>query len=129
MKRRDVLRVGGVATLATTTIVIAGCSDSSGGSYGEPPPEEPVGGVDLDSVPVGGGLVLGGSKVVVTHPTSDQFKAFSAVCTHQGCLVGDVKDNVIACYCHGSRFSAEDGSVISGPARQPLPEKDISHLW
>ncbi len=32
----------------------------------------------------------------------------------------------IPCNCHGSRFSLEDGSVITGPATAPLPSVTIS---
>ena len=71
-------------------------------------------------VPVGGGVVLEGKKIVVTQPRAGEFKAFTAVCTHQSCTVASVKDNTIACPCHGSTFSAADGSVKGGPASAPL---------
>jgi Rieske Fe-S protein len=71
-------------------------------------------------IPVGGGTVVQSANVVVCQPTAGTFKAFSAVCTHQGCTVGDVSNNQIHCPCHGSVFSATDGSVINGPATSPL---------
>lgn len=71
-------------------------------------------------VPVGGGVILGGPRIVVTQPAKGTFKAFSAVCTHQSCTVGMVKDNVISCPCHGSAYSATDGSVKNGPATRAL---------
>lgn len=129
LSRRKFLAAGAGVTLATTVLVVAGCS-SEGGSYGDPPPDEhwpddPVT-IDPDAVPVGGGIILDGSDTVVTQPEAGEFRAFSATCTHQGCQVSDVRDNVINCYCHGSRFSAEDGSVLSGPARGPLPKKELN---
>jgi len=42
-------------------------------------------------VPEGGGTVFADQKVVVTQPGKGDFKAFSAVCPHQGCLVDSVK--------------------------------------
>jgi Rieske Fe-S protein len=75
-------------------------------------------------VPVGGGVIGGG--VVVTQPTEGEFRGFSSTCTHQGCTVASVTDGVISCPCHGSRFSAEDGSVENGPATAPLPEVAVS---
>jgi Rieske Fe-S protein len=75
-------------------------------------------------VPVGGGLVLAEQQLVITQPTKGEFKGFSAVCTHQGCLVDDVTDT-INCPCHGSAFSIEDGSVVGGPAPSPLPEEQL----
>jgi Rieske Fe-S protein len=57
---------------------------------------------------------------VVTQPTAGSFKAFTAVCTHQGCTVGTVAGGTIDCPCHGSKFSIKDGSVVNGPATSPL---------
>jgi Rieske Fe-S protein len=63
--------------------------------------------------------------VVVTQPTAGSFKAFTAVCTHQGCTVGSVSGGAIHCPCHGSAFSIKDGSVVNGPATQPLAAVSI----
>ena len=71
-------------------------------------------------MPVGGGKIYAAEKVVVTQPTEGDFKAFSAVCTHQGCVVAEIKGEDIDCNCHGSRFSIKDGSVVNGPAKKPL---------
>ncbi|WP_030212704.1 Rieske (2Fe-2S) protein [Streptomyces bikiniensis] len=76
-------------------------------------------------IPVGGGTVFREEKVVVTQPTAGEFKAFSAVCTHQGCLVDKVADGTIDCPCHGSKFRVADGSVVTGPATRPLPAEQI----
>ncbi|MGW3560325.1 Rieske (2Fe-2S) protein [Streptomyces sp. NPDC000963] len=76
-------------------------------------------------IPVGGGTVFPEEKVVVTQPTAGEFKAFSAVCTHQGCLVDKVADGTIDCPCHGSKFRVADGSVVTGPATRPLPAERI----
>jgi Rieske Fe-S protein len=77
--------------------------------------------VAVDRVPVGGGVVLGQAKVVVTRPAADDVRAFSAVCTHQGCTVNAVADGAIDCPCHGSSFDAATGAVRHGPASRPLP--------
>lgn len=94
-----------------------GGSGSTGGSSGGG--NTPVQ-VAVSDVPVGGGKVVQSASVVVCQPTAGTFKAYSAVCTHQGCLVGDVSNNQIHCPCHGSIFSATDGSVVNGPATSPL---------
>jgi len=77
-------------------------------------------------IPVGGGKVYGDESVVVTQPTAGQYKGFSAICTHESCLVGSVADGKIQCPCHGSQYSATDGSVIQGPATRALPEVDVT---
>ncbi|MGW0121972.1 Rieske (2Fe-2S) protein [Streptomyces sp. NPDC003327] len=77
-------------------------------------------------IPVGGGTVFAKEKVVVTQPAAGEFRAFSAVCTHQGCTVNKVADGTIDCPCHGSRFRIADGSVAAGPATRPLPAERIT---
>ena len=78
------------------------------------------------AIPVGGGKVLRDQQVVVTQPTKGEFKAFTSVCTHQGCQVADVSDGTINCPCHGSRFDIATGEVKQGPATTALPEKTVS---
>lgn len=82
--------------------------------------------VKTADVPVGGGAVLKEAKIVVTQPTAGEFKAFSAVCTHQQCTVSKVADGTIDCPCHGSEYSAVDGSVVKGPAEKPLTPKTVT---
>lgn len=77
-------------------------------------------------MPVGGGTIIDADKVVVTQPAEGDFKAFSSICTHQGCPVSSVSDGTINCTCHGSRFSIEDGSVVQGPATRALDGVDIT---
>jgi Rieske Fe-S protein len=77
-------------------------------------------------VPVGGGKVFTDAKVVVTQPTAGQFKAFTAVCTHAGCIVATVANKTIDCPCHGSKYSVTDGSVVNGPAPRPLAPVTVS---
>ncbi len=84
------------------------------------------GGIKTSDIPVGGGEILKDENIVVTQPEAGQFKAFSATCTHQGCQVSSVKDGTINCSCHFSKYSIEDGSVVGGPAPQPLPEKTVT---
>lgn len=94
-----------------------------------PPPAAPsttLDGARTSDIPVGGGRIYPKDAVVVTQPTKGTFKGFSALCTHQKCTVGEVKDGSIICLCHGSRFSVADGSVQKGPALLPLPAEQIT---
>lgn len=51
---------------------------------------------------------------------TDGFKVFSTKCTHLGCRVRPASGDQLVCPCHGSAFSAEEGSVIRGPAEKSL---------
>jgi Rieske Fe-S protein len=77
------------------------------------------------AIPVGSGKIFTAQKIVVTQPSADEFKAFSAVCTHMGCIVNQISNGTIDCPCHGSQFSIKDGSVVAGPAPRPLPAESI----
>ena len=76
-------------------------------------------------IPVGGGKIFDTQVVVVTQPTAGEYKAFSAVCTHMGCIVNQISMGRIDCPCHGSEYSISDGAVLAGPAPRPLPAKQI----
>lgn len=116
--RRTVLRaVGFVALDGGATAILAACGADTTASPGTGSGGETV---PVADVPVGGGIIIGG-KYVVTQPTAGDFKVFSGRCTHQGNPVGEVVDSQIVCPFHNSHFSITDGSVISGPAPQPLP--------
>ena len=84
-----------------------------------------VGGVD--EIPVWGSkkVVLGGTALLVVR-TPNEFKAFSAVCTHLGCIVYWASEKKqIACPCHAGFFDL-DGHVISGPPPRPLPAHPVN---
>lgn len=123
--RRGVV-TGTAAGAAVLGLAACGSDDDSSGG-GESSASASGGGggttVATSDVPVGGGYIDEANKVVVTQPTSGQFKAFSAVCTHQGCSVDKVSDKGIECPCHASVFDASTGEVKDGPADKPLPEK------
>jgi nitrite reductase/ring-hydroxylating ferredoxin subunit len=108
----------------------ASTPSSSAPSSSAPSSSAPAGGGTVlgpvSDVPVGGGKVFTDAKVVVTQPTAGQYKGFSAVCTHQGNIVGSVQDGQIVCPFHNSHFKITDGSVTSGPAQSPLPAVNVA---
>lgn len=105
---------GGSSDTATPTQA-AGSAAGSAGSAADA--------IKASDVPVGGGKIFDDTKVVVTQPTAGEFKAFSAVCTHKGCIVKTVEDGTINCACHGSKFDMTTGAVKNGPATAPLAAK------
>ena len=58
--------------------------------------------------------------ILVTRPALETFRAFNATCTHAGCIVTGVREDQIACGCHGARFDTDTGEPQSGPARSAL---------
>ncbi|MEU7045555.1 Rieske (2Fe-2S) protein [Streptomyces varsoviensis] len=139
-RRTVIAAVGGMGLAAALTACGGSDSDAKDAPDSEQPKDgattpggdaaDPPGGgqalAKTSEIPQGGGKVFEAHKVVVTQPAKGQFKAFSAVCTHQGCLVRDVSNGTINCPCHGSKYSVEDGSVRHGPATKPLPATRIS---
>lgn len=122
--RRALLTSGGAAAgaLALCACGSGGGADSAagakGGTLGTPVP--------TSSIPVGGGKVFGDARVVVTQPSAGDFKGFSAVCTHAGCIVAMVVNGAIVCGCHGSEFDIATGAVRQGPATRPLPARTVT---
>ncbi|WP_328999946.1 Rieske (2Fe-2S) protein [Kribbella sp. NBC_00709] len=124
---------GGSSTPSATgssSAPAASTPSSSAPSSSAPSSSAPAGGGTVlgpvSDVPVGGGKVFTDAKVVVTQPTAGQYKGFSAVCTHQGNIVGSVEDGQIVCPFHNSHFKITDGSVASGPAQSPLPAVNVA---
>jgi Rieske Fe-S protein len=130
--------IGGAAAIGAGAVLAACGAGSDSGSTSGPTDSGSSGGdaggdtgagdalAKTSDIPVGGGKIFPDQKVVVTQPAEGEFKAFSAVCTHQGCLVAAVVKDTIECNCHGSRYSAEDGSVKQGPAPAPLAPKKVT---
>jgi len=123
LDRRTVLRrvaiLGGAA-------VVGGCGSESGTPAADTGPTTPITVLGpAAEVPVGGGVIYSDEQVVVTQPSRGDFKAFSAICTHAGCVVATVTET-INCDCHGSRYALEDAAVVNGPATQPLAPKQVS---
>jgi Rieske Fe-S protein len=127
--------VAGTGT-AVVSAALAACEVYGGSSdqAAEPGPEAGSGTAPAGSgaaltttatVPLGGGQILKEQRVVVTQPTAGTFRAFSTVCTHQGCDVTSVEGGTINCACHGSKFAIADGSVAGGPAPKPLAPRNI----
>ena len=140
VQRRTILTAGGLV-LAGGALAACGGADSTAteaatgapttGAPAAPATEAPAAPVSgalaaVSEVPVGGGVIVPEPPIVITQPVAGTFKAFTAICPHQGCLVSEVAENQIVCPCHGSLFSAEDGAVVQGPAVEGLTAASIA---
>ena len=141
LTRRTMLTVGSLGAFGGA-LVLAGCAadvPSDGGSEAPTPdvtedpsvepsaaPDAPAVGDDiaaLADVPVGGSIdaTINGEAALISQPTAGQVVAFSAICTHQQCVVA-AAGSEFHCPCHGSIYDAATGEVVTGPAINPLPE-------
>lgn len=112
--------------IVASTAVLAGCGQVTEAQPTEPVSDKPAGEIKLgltSEVPVGTGSKFAVSQtltVLVTQPKAGNFKAFSATCTHAGCIVQGVEGTEIYCGCHGARFDYDSGMVLAGPAKTAL---------
>ncbi|WP_157001280.1 ubiquinol-cytochrome c reductase iron-sulfur subunit [Agromyces laixinhei] len=142
--RRTILTIGSAGAIGGA-LALAGCAADSpapSGSAGttppsevKPPPTETTGpstapdapalGGDIAAVadvPVGGSIdaTIHGQPALIAQPTAGHVVAFSAICTHQQCVVAAAGAE-FHCPCHGSMYDAATGDVVQGPAIDPLP--------
>lgn len=69
-------------------------------------------------VPVGSAVFVG--DIIIAQPTEGTFVAYSRSCPHQGQTIDKIEGDSVRCSAHNSKFSLADGSVIQGPARDPM---------
>lgn len=122
--RRGLLLGVGLAGLTTVVGLGEGTAAADEGSGDE----ERAKAIDLgraSRIKIGGGVVIAKHNVVVTRPTKRTYRAFSAICTHQGCKVGSVTKKRIVCPCHGSKYSISTGAALVGPATDALGRRSI----
>lgn len=84
---------------------------------------------EVDDVPEGGTIpvLAGDTAVLLSRTAGGDLRAFSAICTHQGCKVlpPEAGEDVFVCPCHRSEFDAFTGAVLKGPAEEDLHEFDV----
>jgi Rieske Fe-S protein len=132
VSRRGLLAVGAVGASATA---LAGCSQAASpgtggagqpGSGGSSTQNGPL--AKLADIKIGEAISAtgaDGAKIIIARPTETTVAAFSAICTHQACLVKPAGKE-LDCPCHGSVYNATTGEVIDGPAPRPLPKVDVT---
>jgi cytochrome b6-f complex iron-sulfur subunit len=121
--RRDLvdrLLAGGACLWAAGVLVPAG-ADLWPARAGGPGEEYAKAGSPAD-LPVWGSRMIQheGKPIIVLRVSETEFRAFSAICTHLGCVVQwDAASRQIHCPCHAG-FFGPDGGVVSGPPPRPL---------
>jgi thiosulfate dehydrogenase [quinone] large subunit len=131
------LGVAGLATVATALVArLARGGASRPAQAGSTPSPTGSGSAAAGSgmaraadVPVGQVLPVtlpGGVAGYLVHVQANTFVAFNRTCTHAGCQVALSTDRrEFDCPCHQSRFAADTGAVLSGPAPRPLDQVPV----
>ena len=120
----------GVITSAvglSAVAALSACSTEVSNLTSTPAPEapattSPVAVAKTSDIPIGSGkkFDVEGVPILITQPTAGEFRGFSAVCTHAGFVMTNMANAEIKCDNHGAVYSADDGSVLSGPAPRAL---------
>jgi cytochrome b6-f complex iron-sulfur subunit len=82
----------------------------------------------VNDFPLNSGAVVSvdDEPVIVVNTEAGGLKAFSAICTHLGCITyWHDRRQLIQCPCHDGRFNPLNGAVISGPPPRPLPAYEL----
>jgi nitrite reductase/ring-hydroxylating ferredoxin subunit len=130
ISRRGVIASAvGVSAVAA----LSACSPEVSNLTNTPTPKAPstsgpVAVAKTTDIPIGSGkkFDVEGVPILITQPKADEFRGFSAVCTHAGAVMTSIADSQITCNAHRSVFSADDGSVLSGPAPAALGKISVS---
>jgi Rieske Fe-S protein len=127
--RRDFLKAlaasGGAAACGPLLAACGGAPSTSGGGGGFAEITLDLTKPENQSLAsVGGTLALDAnaldSKGILLFRVSETaVSAFSRKCTHLGCAIGEFRNGVSSCPCHGSEFDTA-GKAVKGPAQSPL---------
>ena len=67
-------------------------------------------------------VTVEGREIALARLDDGTWTAFDNDCTHEECPLadGDLDEDRIVCYCHGSEFDVRTGEVLLGPADEPI---------
>lgn len=112
--------------LAVGSAVLA----ASAGSWGDSIAFEPMLVCRLEDLAPNGSLGFTYPRksdlCLVVRRANGELAAFSRRCTHLSCPVNfEPEKDRLYCPCHNGAFAAEDGRVLQGPPRHPLPRVSL----
>jgi nitrite reductase/ring-hydroxylating ferredoxin subunit len=130
ISRRGVIASAvGISSVA----VLAACTPEVSNLGSSPEPAAPSTGGPIavcktTDIPIGSGkkFDVEGTPILITQPRVGEFRGFSAICTHAGFVMNNVANSEIKCDNHGALYSADDGSVLSGPAPRALGRVEVT---
>ena len=114
-----------VSTIAGMLVPIIAYLLPKGAAAGLGGPAE-VGKVEDFPVNASKVVLVNDKPVIVVNTKAGGLKAFSAICTHLGCIVSwNASRSSIHCPCHDGFFNPVTGAVVSGPPPKPLSAYEI----
>lgn len=118
--------VSAVAALAACTPEVTNLGTTPEPSA--PTTSGPVAVAKITDIPIGSGKKydVEGTPILITQPRVGEFRGFSAICTHAGFVMNNMANSEIKCDNHGAVYSADDGSVLSGPASRALGKVEVT---
>lgn len=118
--------VSATAALSACSPEVSNLTESS--KPETPATSGPVAVAKTSDIPVGSGkkFEVDGIRILITQPKAGEFRGFSAICTHAGFVMSNMANSEIKCDNHGAVYSADDGSVLSGPAPRALGKVTVS---
>ena len=137
--RRDFLRHTCPAATLLALGVFSGCDSSAMSNDGESSSDGTDGGIQVNGNVItrdltgsrvkvlqkSGGFLLINSALTVVIKADGEIRAFTSICTHQGCDVYAFQSSRLMCPCHGSEYNTQ-GQVVAGPAPSPLKKFSVS---
>jgi thiosulfate dehydrogenase [quinone] large subunit len=85
----------------------------------------------VSDVPVGSAFQFTdpstGTPAYLMQPAAGTFIAYSAVCTHEGCIVNEhASSGTFNCPCHGAVFDSNTGAHLKGPGKGGLAKINVT---
>jgi nitrite reductase/ring-hydroxylating ferredoxin subunit len=124
-RRAVIASAVGVSAVTALAACAPQATVEPGATESEAPAENASAAVEVcktTDIAVGSGkkFDVSGTPFLITHPSQDVFRGFSAICTHAGFVMNNFSNSEIICDNHGAVYNADDGSVIKGPAQRAL---------